>query len=132
MSHILVIDDDALLREFIMEWLRRAGHEVTALSSGAKADEVLQHARFDLVLTDLYMPSKDGLETISVVKRRAPETPVIVMTASRDDPAMRLMMLLGATALLQKPFQETELEAALQAALSDSHGPGTEAFGLQL
>ena len=118
MAHILVIDDDDLLRDFVAQLLRRAGYDVTALGDSTKADAEMQRGRFDAVLTDLYMPGRDGIEILGIVSQLAPETPVIVMTGSRDGPSTRLLMLLGAFAVLQKPFATTVLLATVQSALA--------------
>jgi CheY-like chemotaxis protein len=117
MLQILVIDDDTLFREYVVEMLSRAGNEVKVLSDGSQVETLLAQHRFDVVISDLYMPRKDGIETISTINRCAPDVPVIAMTGKRDDPCARLMVHLGATAVLEKPFDEAGLQHALQAAL---------------
>jgi DNA-binding NtrC family response regulator len=118
MPHILVIDDDDLFRDCVVEMLFRAGHRVKTLDNGSYVEPMLVQYRFDLVITDLYMPSKDGIESMSAVKRCSPEVPVIVMSGERDDPCVRMMTLLGAAAILEKPFDAAALSRAVQAVLA--------------
>src|SRR5882762_5784516 len=117
MPNILVIDDDPSFREYLTALLSRAGYEVRCLTSGAAVRDVVQAGGFDAVVTDLYMPNVDGIETLRSVKQVAPSMPVIGLSAgfwSPFDPCHRAMTLLGAEAVLSKPLDGTAFLAVLR------------------
>lgn len=120
MAHILVIDDDAGFREYLSVLLERAGHTVRTLSSGVEAARDVAAGGFDAVLTDLYMPGADGIETIRALRAVAPGVPVICITGKvrlSSEPCRRIMQVLGAT-LLEKPIGRTELLGTLDRLLA--------------
>src|ERR1700679_2686654 len=77
MANILVVDDDAPLVYAQGEFLPRAGHTVSTAANGKEAMELVARNDFDLVITDLIMPEKEGLETIAEIRRTAPKIKII-------------------------------------------------------
>jgi len=78
---ILVVDDDASVRESVSEILRADGGVVSVVGNGREAIERMRHERFDVVLSDVVMPEMDGYELFQAARREAPDTPVVLMTA---------------------------------------------------
>ncbi|MBK9030663.1 MAG: sigma-54-dependent Fis family transcriptional regulator [Myxococcales bacterium] len=103
MSRILVVDDDDGVREFVAETLELAGHAVTqAGDADAAAGELARHG-FDLVITDLRMPGRDGLSLLTQIKAEQPDVEVIVLTAHGSVETAVEAMRAGAFEFLQKP-----------------------------
>lgn len=121
MASILVIDDVIELRTTLELSLLDAGHAVTPVTNGREALEALTKQKFDLVLTDVLMPQKDGLEVLMELRKSNPTLPVIVMTGGGTLPPayyLKLARDLGARAVLQKPFSNEQLTDAVAAALA--------------
>jgi DNA-binding response OmpR family regulator len=118
MARILIIDDDASLRTMLGEVLKAAGHEV-ALAADGKAGVALHRAvPVDLVITDLFMPDQEGLETIIELRKNYPGVAIIAMTGKTPAHAMlAVARQLGATGTLEKSFSADELLLAVDAAL---------------
>jgi DNA-binding NtrC family response regulator len=116
MKRILIADDKASMREMLTQAMEAKGFEVVAVPDGnaalAQAD-----AGVDLVITDLRMPGKDGIEVLGGVKRVSPETEVIVMTAFGTVENAVEAMRLGAFDYILKPFSIDELELKVDRAL---------------
>jgi CheY-like chemotaxis protein len=124
MPRILVLDDDDLFRHYLTALLERAGCEVRPLHNGVGVERAMARERFDAVVTDLYMPHSDGLETLRQVKRLSPSLPVIGITSGiPDDPCVRAMTAMGAEIVLTKPLDETVLLAALRRVMVRSGNP---------
>lgn len=112
MSSILVVDDDASVRDVISEILRADGHTVTEAVNGHDALAQLNRQPFDLVITDLIMPEKEGLETIAEIRRRDTEVPIVAISGGgRIGPGdyLETSRFIGANATLAKPFARQEL-----------------------
>lgn len=121
MSKILVIDDDRSFRQFLVTLLERVGYDVRALSNGLSVEQVIAREAFDAVVTDLYMPGADGIETIRKVKKQAPNLPVIGLTGEQlieNDPYQRAMRAFGADAVMTKPLNTTVFLEVLRRVLS--------------
>jgi len=112
---ILVVEDDAVLRDGLSRSLRNAGYAVEAADDGRLADQLLSVHSFDLVVLDLGLPGIDGMEVLRRLRRRACNVPVLILTA-RDSVADRVTGLdVGADDYLVKPFELAELEARVRA-----------------
>jgi two-component system response regulator PilR (NtrC family) len=109
-SRILVVDDEQSLREFLEIFLRKQGHEVHMADGGqAAVDLIAAGEEFDLVLTDLKMPSLDGMGVLEAVKDAFPETQVLMMTAYASAETAIEAMKKGAYDYVQKPFNVDEI-----------------------
>jgi DNA-binding response OmpR family regulator len=119
MAAILLIEDEQAFASILSTWLRRSGHQVTLLPNARKALQTLKASSIDLVLTDMVMPDKDGLEVIEELRRAGVTLPIIGMSGSTQQAPLLLNMAkkLGANKVLFKPFGQDELDAAIQAAL---------------
>ena len=115
---ILVIDDDVLVLEVLSEMLTGAGYEVVGASDGVEGLRLYREAPFDLVLTDMIMPEKDGLEVVMDLRRDFPEVKIIALSGGGDYglgfSTLRASEALGATRTLQKPFAESDLLGAVR------------------
>lgn len=112
MARILIIDDEAALRRTMRRMLAGTGHEIVEASNGAEGLAVLQERAVDLVITDLVMPDKDGIETIQILRERWPELKILAVSGrGLLNPRERLAdaQLFGADAALPKPFKVAEL-----------------------
>lgn len=113
---ILVIEDEADLRNILQKSLEMEGYEVTCASSAEDAEELLGAEKFDAVLTDVNLPGKTGLEFLPVCFRHIPEAYVVVMTGfGTIDTAVRAMKL-GASDFLCKPIALNDLISAIRLA----------------
>jgi CheY-like chemotaxis protein len=112
---ILVIDDEAPVRQLVTEVLRARGHSVTAASSGREGLERFRVGRFDLVITDLGMPDITGWDVARAVRGTSPVLPVLVLTGWAD--AVDAPPDVGVTGILTKPFDVTKLAERVAAAL---------------
>ncbi|BDG03041.1 sigma-54-dependent transcriptional regulator [Anaeromyxobacter oryzae] len=106
---VLVVDDQRNMRATTAILLRQAGHAVQEAEDGASAIQRLQHEAFDVVLTDLRMPTVDGMEVLKTAQQLAPDTQVIVMTAYGTIESAVDAIRHGAYDFLAKPFKEDEL-----------------------
>lgn len=130
---ILVVDDDAVVRELLRRTFERAGLAVDEVADGAAAVNRVASAAPDLVVLDISLPGLDGLQVLGRLRGSGAQVPVILLTG-RGDEADRIMGLnLGADDYVVKPFSLGELVARVQALLRRSRqgaGPGgTMAFG---
>jgi DNA-binding response OmpR family regulator len=117
-GHILIIDDEASLRQTLGRILQRAGHEVTTAESGEIALSLIADTAFDLVYMDLRMPGMPGLEALKRIHASRPDLPVILFTAQPDVNSAVEALRLGATDYLLKPLQPQVLIERTQAILS--------------
>src|SRR5579859_5856155 len=110
MALILVIDDDPDTRELVKATLTGAGHEVVLASEGRTGVQTYRQRRTDLIITDLFMPEQEGLETIKQLRMEFPDCIIIAMSGRPTSGTMlSVAKRLGANAGLQKPFLPQEL-----------------------
>jgi DNA-binding NtrC family response regulator len=115
MARILIIDDDDTLRGIIAKSLTHAGHTITQANNGRKGIAQFRAEPTDLVITDLVMPEQEGMETIKIMHRDFPQTPVIAMSGGLDGSPLYLDLTrrLGARITLTKPFTLQQLKQAI-------------------
>ena len=85
-KHIIVVDDEAIIRDLLASVLERAGYRVTAVSSAFAAEEAAVRDKPNLVITDLQLEDSDGLEMVARLKSHFPETPMMLLTGVLFDP----------------------------------------------
>ena len=116
MSSILVVDDDTQVLDVMSEMLKLEGHHVTLAENGKQAVEQVEAEDFDLVITDLIMPEKEGLETIADIRKLRGPVPIIAISGGgRIGPTdyLETARFIGADATLAKPFGRDELITAV-------------------
>ena len=127
MARILIVEDDAGLLKALTQHLTRAKHQVTTAVNGVEALRLADDAcSFDLVITDLIMPEKEGLETIIELRQKFPALKIIAMSGGGlMSPGQSLAMAahLGAIQTLAKPFSAPQLLAAVAGVLSQPEPP---------
>ena len=125
MAHILVIDDDPVLRRVVTLALEAAGHSVLRCENGRKAVAYLQHDRADLLITDIVMPEMDGVETLRAARQLDPNLPILAISGGGSfDPKdyLGIAQAFGATAILPKPFRPADLVEMVSQLLSQASG----------
>jgi len=132
---LLLVEDDRMIGESLRNALRGCGYAVDWVRDGRAADGTLATERFDLVLLDLGLPQRDGMDVLQALRARGDRTPVVVLTA-RDSLASRVRGLdAGADDYLVKPFELDELLARMRAVLRRHSGraePAIEVGGVSL
>jgi two-component system response regulator AtoC len=117
-AKILVVDDDRAVGMVLAALLTQAGYDAQHVSSGEQALAALAARRLDAILSDVRMPGMDGLELLAAVKKRAPEVPVILITAHGTIPLAVEAMKAGAAEFLLKPFDKDEVVYTIGKALA--------------
>jgi DNA-binding response OmpR family regulator len=116
MSTVLVVEDEMEIARVVRDYLARAGFDVIVVGDGDSALAAVRRAKPDLLVLDLGLPGRDGLDVAREVRRRS-ETPIVMLTA-RGDEADRIVGLeLGADDYVVKPFSPKELVARVRAVL---------------
>jgi DNA-binding NtrC family response regulator len=111
---VLVVDDEPLIRWSIAETLGAAGHEVVEAADAASARRLLgETSDLDLVLLDLRLPDSRDLALLADIRRKAPNTPVIVMTAFGTPEITADALRMGALTVLNKPFNMHDIETVV-------------------
>jgi CheY-like chemotaxis protein len=109
-NHILVVDDEKLVRHAMVSTLKELGHEVAQAASRDEAISLFEQSKFDVVVTDLGMPQADGIALAEEVKRKSPKTRVILMSGySPDRVAERVKETSAIDACISKPFKFDEI-----------------------
>lgn len=120
MAKILLVDDNADYLAAQTELLGRAGHQVSTASDGNEAIREADRATYDLLITDIIMPEREGLETIAVLRKKVPALKIIAVSGggrlgARD--YLSAARMLGASRTLAKPFSGEELLDVIAAVL---------------
>lgn len=116
-AHILLIDDDLLVRSTLEDTLCSAGFNVMAAASGTHAAELLRDNPVDLVIADMMMPQVDGIETIRLLRARKSDVKILAISGGGSNLGMGLLDLarkIGADRSLAKPFMANDLLDAIR------------------
>lgn len=128
-AKILIVEDDAHIRRLLKATMQRAGHDVVETADARQALALLDIEHPDIVLLDLGLPDRDGLELIEPVRRRSAATLIVV--SAREDSAEKVAALdLGADDYVTKPFDTEELLARIRTALRHQRATRDEETGV--
>jgi DNA-binding response OmpR family regulator len=119
-QRIMVVDDDPGIRRSLDTLLSRAGYQVIQAADGSEAVRLWRDQRTDLVITDLHMPNKDGIQTIVELLTHSPCTPIIAMSGGGQTKRLDLLgnlALLGRILTIEKPFTLGEMMLVVDQAL---------------
>ena len=122
MPHILLVDDDDLFRKMLRLTLVKMGYTVTEARNGKEALRAYEEEPADVVMTDLIMPEKEGLETIQALKKTQPTVRILAMSgAGRSSwpDFLRVAKMMGADRILPKPFSNDEMTTMLDDLLTE-------------
>ena len=117
---ILVVDDEDAVRQVIRRKLEQCGYDVCEAANGTEAISALRTIPFDLVITDVIMPEKDGIQTLDFIRKECSTTPVIVISAPSNQLYLESALGLGAARAFSKPIQLKEIAEAVNQLLSDN------------
>jgi DNA-binding response OmpR family regulator len=115
MARILVIDDDTQFRTTLEKILKAANYEVVLAADGNEGIQKQNAEPMDLIIIDLFMPEREGLETIQQLRKDFPELPIIAISGNdMSGPMLTIASKLGADKILQKPFNAGIILKAIQ------------------
>jgi diguanylate cyclase (GGDEF)-like protein len=117
-EHILIVDDDAAIRDSMLEFITRSGYNAQTVSSAEEAIELLKSTRVDLVITDIMLPGKNGLQLTDLIKQNY-DIEIIVMTGYSENYSYEEAINKGASDLVFKPFRFEELILRLKRVLKE-------------
>jgi len=121
-SHILVIDDDGDLCTMMQEVLQAGGYNVSVAADGDQGIALQRKQPASLLITDIFMPNKEGIETIRDFRAEFPDVPIIAMSGGgrlkRRGSSLLTAKALGAAVILRKPFEMSDLLRSVTAALN--------------
>jgi Response regulator containing CheY-like receiver, AAA-type ATPase, and DNA-binding domains len=124
MAKILVADDSPEILHVLSMILRDAGHDTTTASDGHEALQLLELNHYDLLITDIVMPNKEGIETIIAARRKAPDLKIIAMSGGGSwmtaQQYLDMASKLGAAKVLPKPFSRTDALLAISQVLGET------------
>jgi len=121
-ARILIIDDEELFRQMLKQMLEQAGHEVMEAADGNQGLALFHEHPADLVITDMFMPEKDGISTIHDLKEEFPDLKLIAVTGGgnrrRGFEYLEFAGKIGADRAMSKPFERKEILTAIEELLA--------------
>ncbi len=121
MATILIVDDDPALRKIVRQMVESAGHAVIEADNGRAALHAFRTQNPEIVISDIVMPQKDGIEMIAELRRESPTVRVVAISGggrTRNLDVLRLAERAGADVVLAKPFARAELIDAIERAMA--------------
>src|SRR5208283_1417149 len=132
LAQIVVVEDEPAIRRGVCDLLRASGYHVAEAADGARGLEEAVRLGVDLVLLDLLLPKKDGLDVLAELRRIRPTLPVIILTARGTEEDRVRGLKMGADDYVVKPFSARELIARVEAVLRRSVDRPVEVTGARL
>ena len=126
MAAILVVDDEAGVRDLVSDALRIAGHEPTAAADGDEGLSLLRRGTYDLAIVDVNMPGVDGFSFVEALRERDEPTPVLLLSARDSAPDVARGLRVGADDYVRKPFGLEELLLRVEAILRRTSPAGAD------
>jgi len=118
MAHILIVDDEEVIRDLLSQFLERMGHECDQAGNGREGLDRVRETEYDLIITDIRMPEMSGLEFLTLAQDRVEScTPCMIITALADEPAIAVRAVRLACDFLSKPFEMATIHRAVERAL---------------
>ncbi|MGE5569099.1 MAG: response regulator [Rhodospirillales bacterium] len=114
---ILVVDDDDTIRHILRRMLEGAGYEVREAPNGKVAIEELRRRPAHVMITDIFMPEQEGIETIRIARKDYPDLGIIAISGAAGENYLKMAELLGASASLLKPFRLKDVLETVRATL---------------
>jgi len=122
MARILIIDDEEMFRQMLKQMLEMAGYEVNEAADGAQGIEAFNKQPADLVITDIFMPEKEGIATINELKRDFPKLKIIAVSGGGNKMCgfeyLQFAENVGADRTMSKPFERQEILDAIEELLA--------------
>lgn len=117
MTNVLIVDDDAIVRTYLRDVLAGNGFGMIEASNGDEACRLAALHRPEVILLDLLMPKRSGLEALQRIRATVPESRLIVISGLDADAVVQQSLAAGAHAFIAKPFHPLEILAAVEAAV---------------
>lgn len=119
MAEILIVDDDASVRETLQAHLERMGHDVTAAEDGVQATQRFDQGDYDLIVSDVMMPEMNGFDLLNTLQSRIIDrVPFIILSSHDDREGIKAALFAGAFDYILKPFEEERVRHVLERALA--------------
>ncbi len=115
-ARILVVDDEAVMRNLLLKILEQEGYQITLASTYDEALASLNNKQFELVLADVKMPGQNGFDLLKEIKSNWPRTAVIMMTGYGDAYTVKEALMMGADEYITKPFKSHEISLIIERA----------------
>lgn len=117
LARILLVDDDARLRELLLRYLQSQGFEAKGVGDGVQMRQALDRSHYDLIVLDLMLPGEDGLDICRRLRGQGDSTPIVMLTAKGDEIDRIVGLEIGADDYLPKPVNPRELLARIRSVL---------------
>ena len=117
MKPILIVEDEAIMRESLRDWLTDGGYQVETVEDGEEALKTIDEQDFDIVILDLKLPGKDGVQVLREARAKRPQLKGIIITAYPSVQSAVAALKEGAVDYLPKPFDVNELEKLIRETL---------------
>ncbi len=122
-DHVLVVDDDAQIRDLLAQFLLKHNYKVSTACNGREMEQELKRQKVDLLILDVMLPGKTGTQLCQEVRQKS-DIPILMLTAMNDDVDRILGLEMGADDYIAKPFNPRELLARMRAVLRRTSGRG--------